>query len=292
VRSDSDIWRIPIGGDPVSNVRDAIRITRQTGQVQTPCMSPDGRCVVYLSDQGGHGNIWICNSDGSNARQLTFERDPDVTIGLPIWSPSGRDIVFVRSPGRIDLWLIAPDGRGARRIVEGGVAATWSPDGRWLYYMPALEWHIRRIPISGGLSELVRRGPDAGVMAATEKELFWANRVIHEDVSYWETRRGALEGEEGRLLARIAVDRLPVSRSFYGGTLSPDRRFLAIPLLDGGTTNIWLIDAERGGLQPATDFAGEPTLISRRVSWTPDSQAVVAAVAHRHSDVILLDGLL
>ena len=94
------------------------------------------------------------------------------------------------------------------------------------------------------------------------------------------------------MLARIAADRFPVSRSFISGPLSPDRRFLVLPLLDGGTTNIWLIDAERGGFQPATDFAGEATLISRRVSWAPDSQSVVAAVARRHSDVILLDGLL
>lgn len=292
VRSDSDIWRIPIGGDPVSNVGGATRITRQTGQVQTPCMSPDGRSVAYLSDYGGHGNIWICGSDGSNARQLTFECNPEVTIGLPVWSPSGRDIVFVRSPGRMDLWLVAPDGRGARRLVEGGLSATWSPDGRWIYYMPPSEWDIRRIPIAGGLSELVRQGPDLVIMSVTETELFWADRVTEDDVPYWQMRRGRLEGGEGRLLGRVATDRIPVSRTFITGTLSPDRRFLALPLLDGSTTNIWLIDAEGGGLRPATDFAGEPTLISRRVSWTPDSQSIVAAVAYRHSDVILLDGLL
>jgi Tol biopolymer transport system component len=105
-------------------------------------------------------------------------------------------------------------------------------------------------------------------------------------------RRGRLETEESRVLARIASDRFPVSRSFISGTLSPDERFLALPLQDSGTTNIWLIDAERGGVQPATDFGGEAILISRRVSWTPDSRSIVAAVARRHSDVILLDGLV
>ena len=293
IRSDSDIWRIPINGDPASNARAAIRITRQTGQVQTPCVSPDGRCVVYLSDHGGHGNIWICNSDGSNARQLTFERDPDVTIGLPIWSPSGRDIAFVRSPGRMDLWLIAPDGRNARRIVEGGLSATWSPDGRWLYYMtPSADWDIRRIPTGGGASELVRPGPDSVVISVTETELFRGERVIEDDARYWEMRRGPLEGGEERSLGRVETNRIPVSRTFITGTLAPDRRFLALPLMDGPTANIWLVDAEGAGLRPATDFAGEATLISRRVSWTPDSQSVVAAVARCHSDVILLDGLL
>ena len=89
----------------------------------------------------------------------------------------------------------------------------------------------------------MRRGPEVGVMAVTETELFWATRVIHEDVSYWEIQRGPLEAEEGRLLARIAADRFPVSRSFISGPLSPDRRFLVLPLLAGGTTNIGLIVA-------------------------------------------------
>jgi len=293
IRSDSDIWRIPIDGDPASNARGAVRITRQTGQVQTPCMSPDGRTVVYLSDHGGHGNIWICNSDGSNARQLTFERDPNVTMGLPIWSPSGREIVFVRSPGRMDLWLIAPDGRNVRRIVEGGLSATWSPDGRWLYYMPPSgTWDIRRIPAGGGDSELVRQGPASVVISVTETELFRGDRAIEDDVDYWDIRRGPLEGGAGRLLGRVPTERMPVSRGFINGTLSPDRRFLALPLMDGPTANIWLVDAEGNGLRPATDFAGEATLISRRVSWTPDSRSVIAAIAYRHSDVILLDGLL
>ncbi len=88
IRGQSDIWRFPIGGSPAENTINAIRVTRQSGQVQVPSVSPDGTEVVYLSDNGGHGNLWVTKTDGSGAaRQITFERDPGTTIGVPLWSP-------------------------------------------------------------------------------------------------------------------------------------------------------------------------------------------------------------
>ena len=44
----SDIWRFPVSGSPQMNVQNGIRITHQTGQVQTPSVSPDGKEVAYL----------------------------------------------------------------------------------------------------------------------------------------------------------------------------------------------------------------------------------------------------
>jgi serine/threonine protein kinase len=45
--------------DRDENTLRAVQITRQTGQVQTPSVSPDGREFVYLSDSGGYGNLWL-----------------------------------------------------------------------------------------------------------------------------------------------------------------------------------------------------------------------------------------
>ena len=57
IKSQSDIWKFPIDGSPLENTRRGTRITRQTGQAQTPSASPNGTEVVYLSDNGGHGNL-------------------------------------------------------------------------------------------------------------------------------------------------------------------------------------------------------------------------------------------
>ena len=59
VRMQSDIWRFPVTGSAGDNTRNGVAITHQTGQVQTPSVSPDGKDIVYLSDSGGHANLWV-----------------------------------------------------------------------------------------------------------------------------------------------------------------------------------------------------------------------------------------
>ena len=95
IRSQSDIWKFAVGGTPSENTRGRTRVTRQTGQAQTPSVSPNGAEIAYLSDNGGHGNLWIATMDGSSVRQITFERDPAVSVGVPMWSPAGDWIAFV-----------------------------------------------------------------------------------------------------------------------------------------------------------------------------------------------------
>ena len=57
-RMQFDIWKYPVDGTAQENVRRGVQITHQTGTVQTPSVSPNDRELVYLSDSGGHGNIW------------------------------------------------------------------------------------------------------------------------------------------------------------------------------------------------------------------------------------------
>lgn len=155
VRIQSDVWKFPVLGSAQQNTSGAVRVTNQTGQVQTPSLSPDGKEFVYLSDSGGHGNLWISTSDGSKIRQITFERDPAVVVGVPIWSPSGDRIVFIFTrEGKTGEWVVNPDGSNFRQLIPLGSSATWSPDGRWLYYQR--EHCIEKIPIDGGQAVQVR----------------------------------------------------------------------------------------------------------------------------------------
>ena len=140
IRMQSDIWKFPVNGSPAENTRRGVRITQQTGQAQTPSVSPDESEVVYLSDSGGHGNLWIARTDGSGVRQITFERDPAISVGVPVWSPTGNEIVFiVTRPGLTGLSIINRDGSGLRQLVPLGISANWSTDGRWVYYSRATE---------------------------------------------------------------------------------------------------------------------------------------------------------
>jgi hypothetical protein len=66
-------------------------------------------------------------------RQITFEQDPEVVIGIPIWSPVEDWTVFVQHKGG-DYRRMADQARtgpGAGLVPEGR-GAYWSRDGRWV----------------------------------------------------------------------------------------------------------------------------------------------------------------
>lgn len=65
-----------------------------------------------------------------------------------------------------------------------------------------------------------------------------------------------------------------------------------MPLLDGATSNIWVLPASGEAMRPLTDFGDRSVMIARRISWSPDGKYLYAAVADRDADIVLLDGLL
>jgi Tol biopolymer transport system component len=93
-------------------------------------------------------------------------------------------------------------------------------------------------------------------------------------------------------LGRIASERVPIAPQLMHMFLSPDERWLAFPLIDGATSNIWIQPTGGGAMRPVTDFGSRPVLVARRVSWSPDGKALYAAVAETDADIVLLDGLL
>lgn len=297
MRIQSDIWKFPVTGTPAENVRAGIRITRQTGQAQTPSLSPDGKEIVYLSDNGGHGNLWVAKVDGSAVRQITFERDPAAIYGIPLWSPVGDEIaVIIARDGGSGQWLVRPDGSGLRQLVARGSGACWSHDGAWLYY--GVQRHgdycIEKVPAgSGGVVTVrCRSAGNVGGVAA-DGTLYFVHQ-LKDSSSTWDYQVCKARPENGpcEALGRVVGSRVPVDPALLQPVLSPDSRWLAMPLLDEGTANLWLLPANGGDMRPVTDFSVRPVLITRRVAWSQDSKWLYAAVAESDADIVLLDGIL
>ncbi len=286
VRLQSDIWRFPVSGSPQVNVQNGIRITHQTGQVQTPSVSPDGKEVAYLSDSGGHGNVWVTKVDGSEARQLTFERDPEWLVGVPVWSPVGDRIAFIRT--KVDeqaQWLVNTDGSGLRRLEGSGTGASWSQDGRWLYHQ--IGSCIYKTAAEGGSAIRVRCDAATAAVSSDGSTIYFTPTVIRQNELF-----KASPPETGPTvpLGQYARSRVPLSPQHF--VLSPDDHWLALPLKDAATTNIWTIPVVGGPFRQITDFGRRAILIARQVSWSPDSRFIYAAVIEQDADVVLLDGIV
>ena len=165
LRMQFDIWSFPVDGPPAENVRRAQPVTRQTGQVLTPTAAPSGDEIAFLADSGGHANLWaIAPRDGA-IRQITFESDPAVAIGVPVWSPDGASIGFVSSKGRtgfeFGIWLVNADGGNLRMLVKQGLGLAWSPDGQWVYYVDTAAGALNKIAVTGGAPVKVQAGAHA-----------------------------------------------------------------------------------------------------------------------------------
>jgi Tol biopolymer transport system component len=288
-----DLWKLPAEGEPQENVRSAVQVTRQTGHVQTPTAGPGDREVAFLSDSGGHTNLWVLETASGELRQLTYERDPEVAVGAPVWSPDGSSIAFVSSRGNpglwFGLWLVNPDGSQLRRLVQRGLGAAWSSDGRWLYYVERADEPIQKIAAGGGEPIIVRQEKTRNVIGAHEATLYFTvERPLADGRPGFEIRAATPEGGPSRLLARIPAAR--VARwQIVNPALSPDGRWLVQPLTDGPTTDLWALSTADGTWRRLTDFGDRTTLIARRVSWSSDGRSVFAAVGDGEADVVLLE---
>ncbi|PYX59462.1 MAG: hypothetical protein DMG76_05450 [Acidobacteria bacterium] len=290
-----DIWRYPVDGSPEQNVRRGAQITRQTGNVQTPSAAPADHELVYLSDSGGHGNLWILNLETQQNRQVTFEHDPQVTIGVPVWSPDGKYIAYVKrglKAWNVDLWLMNPDGSAAHKVSDGGGWACWAPDSRWLYFSPPGEngFRIAKASPAGGGNLSVRAEGQKPAVDAEGRLFFVQSLSALNGLSDMEILLAEPENGPARRLARISGSRLS-SWLLMQPVLSPDGKWLAVLLTDGPTTDIWAQPTAGGPMRRITDFGRQATFITRRVSWSSDGHSIYAALGKGEADIVLLSNL-
>jgi TolB protein len=73
----------------------ATRVTYRGSYNTAPAFSPDCKQIAYESREPGGFQIYVINSDGSGARQLTRSGSNEA----PAWSPDGRYLAFSSSRG-------------------------------------------------------------------------------------------------------------------------------------------------------------------------------------------------
>ena len=286
-----DLWRYPTDGRPQDNVQRAVRLTRQTGQIQTPTVGANDREIAFLSDSGGHANLWVLTPETGGLRQITHERDRSVALGVPVWSPDGKRIAFVSSRGNTGLgfgvWSVDPDGGNLRNLAAHGLGVAWSPDGQWLYYTDANVMY--KVAATGGTAVRVRPGPARNVAGVDGTTVYFiVDRTLTDGSPGFEIHAASPEDAPSRVLARIPASRAP-QWQIVNPSLSPDGRSLAMPLTDGVTTNIWTLSTATGQWQQITDFDERPIFIARRVSWSADGRSILAAVGEGDADIVVFE---
>jgi dipeptidyl aminopeptidase/acylaminoacyl peptidase len=121
-----------------------------------PAWSPDGSRIAFTRYEngleGGSGDLWIMNADGTGATRLLGGAGND---SEPAWSPDGRRIAFVRNG---DVAVMNADGSGVRELTSDGQGEDrrprWNPDGSRIVFTRD-PGHILAVAADGsGLAQL------------------------------------------------------------------------------------------------------------------------------------------
>jgi Tol biopolymer transport system component/DNA-binding winged helix-turn-helix (wHTH) protein len=159
--NDANIWRLDLSAAQSANKQAAARkrLIASTLYEGAPQYAPDGKRIVFVSTRSGSQELWVSDSEGARAMQLTDFRGPQV--GMPRWSPDGRQIVFdCRLDGNADIFVIESEGGKPRRLTSEPsveILPSWSRDGRWVYFCSTRsgQTQIWKLPVAGGAATQV-----------------------------------------------------------------------------------------------------------------------------------------
>ena len=157
-----------------------LKLISSTQYDGAPQFSPDGRKIAFQSERSGRSDIWVCDSDGANARQLTSLGGP--IVGTPRWSADGRHIAFdARTEGHSDIYVVDAEGGLPRRLTtetSNDVVPSWSRDGRFVYFASnrtGTRPEVWKAPASGGAArQVTTQGGFAAFESSDGKYLYYA----------------------------------------------------------------------------------------------------------------------
>ena len=135
--------------------KDLVRLTTSPGYDAEATVSPKGDRMVFTSSRDGDLDLYTMALDGTDVKRLTDTVGYD---GGAVWSPDGKQIAWraqhpadeagradfktllgkgMVRPNRLDLWVMAADGSGKRRVTtldKASFGPFFTPDGKQLIF--------------------------------------------------------------------------------------------------------------------------------------------------------------
>lgn len=146
----SDIWYCHSDGS------DCRQLTSLRGTAGTARWAPDGHRIAFEFQSQHYYDVYVMEVPDGQPRRLTTFAGTD--NGAPNWSRNGQWIYFysTHENGPLQLWKIPFQGGTPVRVTKnGGVYASESADGRFLYYSKFEQPGIWRMPLQGGEEQRV-----------------------------------------------------------------------------------------------------------------------------------------
>ncbi|CAN5364796.1 hypothetical protein BH10ACI3_BH10ACI3_04210 [soil metagenome] len=227
--------------------------------------SPDGKMIAFASTKSGTKNIWITQTNSTEAIPITNDTFSNVD---PIWSPKGDEIAFFSDRGNnpgdkrsvTGVWRVPALGgtpKSVGSISDGsGVLRRWTPSGK-IYYQ--LNGDLFAIDTASGLSQKVtsleKARPSWITISADERSIAYAT----QDNGSWRIVISDLAGEKSIEAAKgtgevEGVAWLPEkNRLFYGTAVDGVVQIFVTQIGSGNSTRLTSSETDSSVVDAALD---------------------------------------
>lgn len=241
-----------------------------------PSLSPDGKNIIFASENGGDRSIYLQRVGGKNAINLTPNSKESDT--MPAFSADGKFIVFRSERNPSGIYVMEETGENARRISDIGFHPSWSPDGKKVVVSDkAAAIHtVHTVPnsalwvidVSTGTKHQLDTGGDA-IMPN------WS--PSGERIAFWFVADGKL----GEIATVPATGGEPVviasdAASDWNPVWSPDGKYLYFASDRSGSMSFWrvAIDEKTGQAQGEPEGVGTPSKYCRHITFSRDGKTL------------------
>jgi tricorn protease len=122
---------------------DPRNLTNTTSVMErSPAWSPDGKMIAYLSDESGEYELHIRAQNGMGDAQK-IRLGANAFYSFPRWSPDSKKIAYIDN--HLTIWYVDLEKKQPVKVDKDNyfpagpdLAASWSPDSRWLAYSKRL----------------------------------------------------------------------------------------------------------------------------------------------------------
>ncbi|MFT6871606.1 MAG: Tol biopolymer transport system component/imidazolonepropionase-like amidohydrolase [Roseivirga sp.] len=106
-----DIYSIPMKGGNATQLTEGMQFDAQ------PRYSPDGKKIIFISDESGGENVWTLNLEDKEKNQIT--KGNDNRYQGPEWTPDGKYMIASKQASSSHkLWLYHVDGGSGTAMVK------------------------------------------------------------------------------------------------------------------------------------------------------------------------------
>lgn len=106
-----DIYSIPMSGGNATQLTEGMQFDAQ------PRFSPDGKKIIFISDESGGENVWTLNLENKEKKQIT--KGNSSRYQGPEWTPDGKYMIASKQArSSHKLWLYHVDGGSGTAMVK------------------------------------------------------------------------------------------------------------------------------------------------------------------------------